>query len=126
MRVQPFLMFHGTAAEAAETYAGLFPNGSFKVTQSGPDGAPMVLVVSLGGQELSFLESPVDHGFSFTPMISLKVDCDTVEEVDRLWAALIIDGSALMELGDYPFSPRYGWLTDRFGLSWQIGISPTE
>ena len=126
MRVQPFLMFHGTAAQAAETYAALFPEGSFRVVQSGPDGAPMVLTVTLGGQDLAFLESPVDHGSSFTPMMSLKVDCDSADEVDRLWDALIEGGSALMELGEYPFSPRYGWLTDRFGLSWQIGISPTE
>ncbi|QPM90193.1 VOC family protein [Pseudooceanicola algae] len=126
MRVQPFLMFQGTAAEAAETYAGLFPDGSFRIEQAGPDGEAMLLKVSIGGQDLSFLESPVPHAFGFTPTFSLKVDCDTRAEVDHLYGALIDGGSALMELGEYPFSPWYGWLTDRFGLSWQIGISPTE
>ncbi len=58
--------------------------------------------------------------FKLNPSVSLLVACKTKEEVDVLWNKLIDGGKALMELGEYPFSPRYGWLQDKYGLSWQI------
>lgn len=58
--------------------------------------------------------------FKFTPAISLRVDCSTKEEVDVLWNQLSIGGTALMPLDSYPFSERYGWTSDRYGLNWQI------
>lgn len=58
--------------------------------------------------------------FSFNPSISLMVACRSAEEVDRLWKALAEGGTELMELGEYPFSKRYGWIQDRYGLSWQL------
>lgn len=126
LSVTPFLMFHGAAAEAAETYAGLFPEGRFAVVQRDEAGAPMLLSVTIGGQDVILLESPVAHEFSFTPTFSFKVDCDSAAEVDALYAALVAGGSVLMELGSYPFSARYGWITDRFGVSWQIGVTSGE
>ncbi len=58
--------------------------------------------------------------FRFDPSVSFRVDCATVEEVDQLWAALAQGGTPLMPLDSYPFSDRYGWTADRYGLSWQI------
>ncbi len=58
--------------------------------------------------------------FKFTPAVSFLVACSTKEEVDALWEKLSDGGSALMELGSYPFSERYGWTQDKYGLSWQI------
>jgi predicted 3-demethylubiquinone-9 3-methyltransferase (glyoxalase superfamily) len=58
--------------------------------------------------------------FRFNPSISFHVKCQTTDEVNALWDRLSPGGKVLMELGAYPFSERYGWLQDRYGLSWQI------
>src|SRR4030043_350963 len=71
-----------------------------------------------GGQ--SFVALNGGPLFKFNPSISFLVSCDTKQEVDRLWGKLSEGGSTLMELGEYPFSQRYGWTTDRYGLSWQL------
>jgi predicted 3-demethylubiquinone-9 3-methyltransferase (glyoxalase superfamily) len=55
--------------------------------------------------------------------VSFSVSCETPEEVDEYWARLSAGGAVLMPLGEYPFSGRYGWTTDRFGLSWQISLA---
>jgi predicted 3-demethylubiquinone-9 3-methyltransferase (glyoxalase superfamily) len=64
------------------------------------------------------------HAFGFTPAISLAVDFDDAARLDAAWAALADGGTALMPLGAYPFSPRFGWLQDRYGVSWQLGLGP--
>jgi predicted 3-demethylubiquinone-9 3-methyltransferase (glyoxalase superfamily) len=56
----------------------------------------------------------------FTPAVSFLVACDTKNQVDAWWNELSNGGSALMALGEYPFSERYGWTQDRYGLSWQV------
>ncbi|MBE0600945.1 MAG: VOC family protein, partial [Firmicutes bacterium] len=61
--------------------------------------------------------------FQFNPAISLFVTCDSLEEIDALWQALIQGGTALMELGEYPFSTRFGWVQDRYGLTWQLALA---
>jgi len=58
--------------------------------------------------------------FQITPSISLVVNCDSVEETNRVWNILIDGGSAMMEIDKYPWSERYGWLKDKFGMTWQI------
>jgi hypothetical protein len=67
--------------------------------------------------------SPIAHGFDFTPSMSIFVTCDTPGEVDELFGELSSDGSVLMPLDDYGFSPRFGWCTDRHGVSWQVGCT---
>lgn len=128
--ITPHLWFDKEAAEAATLYTGLFENSRTKsrVTIHNPPGAngdpdfpgsdAEIVTIELAGQELMLLSAgPL---FQFNPSVSFNVACATPAEVDRLWAALIEGGSALMELGEYPFSPRYGWLADRYGLSWQL------
>ena len=61
--------------------------------------------------------------YSFTPAISLFVDCKTPEEIDTLWAALSKDGKIRMDLGSYPFGERFGWVQDKFGLTWQLNLA---
>jgi len=58
--------------------------------------------------------------FKFNPSISFHVKCETKDEVDAIWEKLSEGGTVLMELGEYPFSERYGWLNDKYGLSWQV------
>jgi len=68
----------------------------------------------------------IDGGpiFKFTPAISLFVNADTEEEVDRLWSVLSPGGNVFMELQEYPWSKKFGWTTDKYGLSWQICLGP--
>lgn len=127
-RVQPFLMFQGRAEAAMQFYVSLFPDGEVRsLTRYGPgaagvEGSVMKAVFSIAGQTIVCIDSPVPHEFAFTPAISLFVDCACVEEIDRLSAALAADGSVLMPLGEYGFNRRFAWITDRFGISWQLDL----
>ena len=62
------------------------------------------------------------HDFTFTPAMSLFVDCDNTEELERAFAALSEGGKVFMPLDDYGFSKRFGWCSDRFGVSWQLNL----
>lgn len=123
--VTPFLMFEGRAEEAMRFYTGLFSDGRIEsVERYGPDGpGPEGTVVQatfvLAGQRIRCIDSPAPHAFGFTPSVSLFVETQAVE-VDRLFAALSEGGEILMPLDAYPFSRRYGWVNDRFGVSWQV------
>jgi predicted 3-demethylubiquinone-9 3-methyltransferase (glyoxalase superfamily) len=83
-----------------------------------PSGDVDMLTIELLGEEFSLISA--GPFFTFNPSISFHVACKTVEEVDALWKQLSDGGKVLMELGTYPFSQRYGWLNDKYGLSWQI------
>lgn len=127
-RVSTHLMFQGGEAEAAmDLYVSLFEGAEvtsierYGAEGPGKEGSVYVARVRLPGQELVFIDSPVEHPFTFTPAISLFVECDAAAEVDRLVAELSKEGEVMMPLGEYPFSPRFAWISDRFGVSWQIG-----
>jgi predicted 3-demethylubiquinone-9 3-methyltransferase (glyoxalase superfamily) len=122
-KITPFIWFNDTCDEALATYASLFKDGEViervQMDNMGPQGGTLTMgTVRLAGFEIK----AGDFGpeFSITPAISFMVECESADEVDTLWNALIDGGSALMELGEYPFSPRYGWLQDRFGVNWQL------
>jgi predicted 3-demethylubiquinone-9 3-methyltransferase (glyoxalase superfamily) len=74
----------------------------------------------LAGHRLACLDSPVQHAFTFTPAMSLFVDCTDEAEFDRAFGTLSDGGAALMPPGNYGFSTKFAWLTDRFGVSWQL------
>jgi predicted 3-demethylubiquinone-9 3-methyltransferase (glyoxalase superfamily) len=115
------LWFDKEAKEAAALYTGIFKDSKVKNTttlQNTPSGTVDILSIELLGQEFTFLNAgPL---FKFTPAVSFLVACDTKEEVDTVWNELSKGGSPVMELGEYPFSERYGWTEDRYGLSWQF------
>jgi predicted 3-demethylubiquinone-9 3-methyltransferase (glyoxalase superfamily) len=69
------------------------------------------------------IDSPASHGFSFTPSMSLYVECVSVDEIERLYEALGQGGQVLMPLDSYSFSPKFGWVNDRFGVSWQLTVA---
>jgi predicted 3-demethylubiquinone-9 3-methyltransferase (glyoxalase superfamily) len=129
MTVTPFLMFEGAAEAAMNFYLSLFPGSiidsiaRFGAGGPGREGSVMQGTMSLKGQKLFFFDSPVKHAFTFTPSISLMVDCDSAVEVDRLFAALSDQGKTLMPLDAYPFARRFAWVNDRFGVSWQLRFS---
>jgi len=125
-KITTFLMFEGRAEEAMNFYVSLFPGSEIRsITRygendAGPAGTVQVAEFSIAGRELMCIDSFVKHGFGFTPAMSLYVTCDTEAEVDALFAGLSEGGQILMPLDAYPFSPRFAWLNDRFGVSWQL------
>jgi len=127
-KVTPFLMFEGKAQAALELYVSLVPGAAVtRIARYGPEGPGREGEVSqaaftLAGREFICMDSPVHHAFSFTPSVSLFVDCADAAELDRLFAGLSEGGEVLMPLDDYGFSRRFGWVNDRFGVSWQLNL----
>ena len=113
-KIRTFLWYDNAAEEAAKLYVSLFPDSKIvSVTRygeagPGPAGSAVTVVFQLAGIEFIALNG--GPHFQFTEAISLTVDCETQDEVDRLWDALTQGGSP----------SRCGWLKDQFGLSWQI------
>lgn len=113
-KITPFLWFDNQAEEAVNFYVSIFKDAKV-VTMSrygeagpGPKGAVMTAVFQLFGQEFIALNGGPQ--FKFTPALSLVVNCETQEEVDDYWEKLSAGGR----------TDRCGWLTDKYGLSWQI------
>src|SRR5947208_4759699 len=113
-KITPFLWFNGQAEEAMHFYVSIFKNSKvvnvsrYGDAGPGPKGTVMSATFQLEGQEFYALNGGPQ--FSFTPAISLFVNCETQAEVDELWERLSAGGS----------KDRCGWLTDKYGLSWQI------
>ncbi len=124
-KITPHLWFDTQAVEAAELYVSTFGNGSqvknISILDSTPSGSVDIVSFELLGQEFQAISAgPL---FKFNPSVSFQVICPTKGEVDAIWEKLSPGGMVLMELGAYPFSARYGWLQDKYGLSWQIMFS---
>ena len=113
-KVIPFLWYDSDAEAAAELYTSLFPNSRIlEVTRygsagPGPEGSAMIVSFELDGQRFLALNGGPAH--PFTEAVSLQIDCETQEEVDRYWDALTDGGEESV----------CGWLKDRWGLSWQV------
>jgi predicted 3-demethylubiquinone-9 3-methyltransferase (glyoxalase superfamily) len=128
-KITPFLMFQdGKAEKAMNFYTSLIEDSEIKrivrygANQAGDEGTVMQAVFSLKGQDFMCIDSNVKHQFSFTPSFSIYVTCDTEEEINNLYQKLIDGGQALMPISDYGFSKKFGWLNDRFGVSWQLNL----
>ncbi|MGN5377538.1 VOC family protein [Streptomyces lasalocidi] len=127
-KITTFLMFEGAAEEAMTFYVSLFDDAEVvHVTRYGADGpgkegSVQHATFSLAGQQFMCIDSPAQHDFTFTPSMSLYVQCGDEAEIDRLFAALAQGGAELMPLGQYGFSPKFGWVNDRFGVSWQLNL----
>lgn len=129
-KISPFLWFDNQAVEAARFYTSLFPNSRIKTTidydDPGPSPSDTLTIVEfqLAGLDITAMNAGPE--FSFTPSTSFFVFCDSAGEVDRLYAALSEDGVTLMPLQAYPFSERFAWVNDRYGLSWQLMLGAGE
>jgi predicted 3-demethylubiquinone-9 3-methyltransferase (glyoxalase superfamily) len=120
-KITPHLWFDKEAIEAADFYVSTFPNSKVKSTtvlHNTPSDSVDIVTFELLGLEFQAISAgPL---FKFNPSVSFHVTCKTIAEVDEIWKKLSQGGQVLMELGAYPFSERYGWLQDKYGLSWQI------
>jgi predicted 3-demethylubiquinone-9 3-methyltransferase (glyoxalase superfamily) len=120
-KITPHLWFDNNAEEAAKFYTSIFKDSKLKnvtTLHNTPSGTVEIFTVEVLGQEFTLISAgPL---FKFNPSVSFLVACSTKEEVDELWKKLSEGGTALMDLGEYPFSEKYGWMQDKYGLSWQI------
>jgi predicted 3-demethylubiquinone-9 3-methyltransferase (glyoxalase superfamily) len=113
-KITPFLWFNNNAEEAVNFYISIFKNSKivnmsrYGEAGPGPKGTVMSATFELNGQEFMALNG--GPHFSFSPAISLFVKCETQQEVDEFWEKLSAGGK----------KERCGWLTDKYGLSWQI------
>lgn len=120
-KITPHLWFDTQAVEAARFYTSTFPESRVTDVSSlhdTPSGDVDVVSFELFGQP--FMAISAGPLFKFTPAISFLLRCATRAEVDDYWGKLSEGGKALMPLDAYPFSERYGWIEDRYGLSWQV------
>jgi predicted 3-demethylubiquinone-9 3-methyltransferase (glyoxalase superfamily) len=128
MRITPLLMFQGDAEAAMGFYVSLFPGAAIVAVsrygpgEAGAEGAVKQARFRLAGQMLCCIDSAVQHDFSFTPAFSLFVECDSAAEFERISHALAEAGKILMPAADYGFSRSFAWITDRFGVSWQVNL----
>ena len=132
-KITPHLWFDKEAREAAEFYTSLFPDS--KVTHitalhDTPSGDTDIVSFELAGQ--SFMAISAGPLFKFNPSVSFFVnfdpsrDKDARNNLDRMWEKLSEGGSALMPLDKYPFSEHYGWVQDKYGLTWQLILTNPE
>jgi predicted 3-demethylubiquinone-9 3-methyltransferase (glyoxalase superfamily) len=127
-KITTFLMFEGKAEEAMNFYVSLFEGAEImSIVRYGADAADaegkvVHATFSLAGQTFMCMDSNVKHDFTFTPSMSLYVACATEEEIDRLFEKLSQGGSVQMPLAAYPFSPKFAWVTDKYGVSWQLNL----
>ncbi|WP_346917227.1 VOC family protein [Clostridium sp.] len=120
-KIVPHLWFDKEAKEAATFYTSLFDQSrllNVTVIEDTPSGDSEVVNFELAGQKFSAISA--GPYFRFNPSISLMVACSSKDEVNTIWNALSEDGVELMPLGEYHFSKWYGWVQDRYGLSWQL------
>ena len=128
IKVKTHLMFQGDVEEAIDLYSSVF--SEFKVLRIDRYGAGEPVAagslklahISFAGHELQMFNSPPVHDFSFTPSISLFVDFDDQEKLENAFATLSMDGVIMMPIDDYGFSKKFGFLADRYGVSWQLNL----
>jgi predicted 3-demethylubiquinone-9 3-methyltransferase (glyoxalase superfamily) len=119
----------GSAEEAIDLYVSAFEGSrvvSVERYDAEADGMTGIkrARLQLAGLDVVAMDGPGPHAFTFTPAISMVVDFDDEAELDAAWARLIEGGGALMPLQAYDFAPKFGWLADRYGVSWQLILVP--
>ncbi|MGO1544219.1 MAG: VOC family protein [Gulosibacter sp.] len=139
--ITPSLWFNGDAEEAVQFYLNAFPESLVTATHYYPsEGLPefqlemagKVLTIEFQLADLEFIAINAGGEFRPNPAISFMVNFDptikanAADQLDSLWNKLIDGGSILMPLDAYPFSERYGWVEDRFGVNWQLILTNPE
>jgi predicted 3-demethylubiquinone-9 3-methyltransferase (glyoxalase superfamily) len=112
--IHPCLWFDGNAKAAAEFYCSVIKDSKITID------TPMVVIFELGGKRIMGLNGgPM---FKINPSISLFILCETIDETNELWSKLADGGKVMMPIDKYPWSERYGWVQDKFGMTWQVSV----
>lgn len=128
LTVTPFLMFNGQAEEAMNFYLSVFQPSEiihirrYGANEPGTEGSVQQASFSLKGQTFRCIDSNIKHDFTFTPAISMFVNCGSDEEITDAFQRLSEGGSVLMPLSAYPFATKFGWVQDKYGVSWQLSL----
>jgi len=118
----------GQAEEAITFYISLLKNSEiiamdrYGANEAEPEGTVRLARFSLAGREYMAIDSAREHNFTFTPAFSIFVTCESEAELETLYEALLAGGAALMPLNNYGFSRKFGWVNDRYGVSWQMNL----
>lgn len=113
-QITPCLWFDNQAKEAAELYCSVFVNS--KITAQ----SPIVTEIEVSGQKFILLDGgPM---YKPNPSISFYYTCENVQELDKIWNAFSKTGNVMVPLDKYPWSEKYGWVADKFGVSWQLAL----
>lgn len=132
-KTSTFLMFVGEqcgkAEEAIKFYTSLFKDSEIKHIDywkadepGGKEGLIKHATFTLNGLEYMASENTFEHGFTFTPSISIYVNCEDENELETLFQKLSDGGSVMMPIDNYGFSKKFGWLADKYGVSWQLNL----
>ncbi|GLQ50167.1 VOC family protein [Dyella flava] len=127
--ITPFLMFEGAAEAAMRFYVSLFKDAQidrlerYGSGETGVEGTVKKAAFTLRGRSFICSDSSVKHDFTFTPSISLLVELDSESEIQELFQRLSDGGKVFMPLDHYGFSKKFGWVSDRFGVSWQLNLA---
>lgn len=118
----------GNAENAMNFYVGLFDNSKIINVNRWGKGAPntegkiMLATFELDGNLFMCSDSPSIHDWNFTPAVSNYVECDNESELQRLFSNLSEKGKVMMEINNYGFSQKFGFIEDQFGVSWQLNL----
>ena len=129
-KIVPFLWFDTQAEEAVNFYTSIFKNaevtGKTRYGETHAERSGSVMTVNFRLEHQDFIALNGGPEFAFTPAISFFVTLRTVAETDTLWEKLAEGGTVLMPYQRYDWSEKYGWLGDRYGVSWQIGVDESS
>ena len=127
MQAKPFLMFQGQAKDALALWQSVIPDFeviSVKEFETGDQAGQIEMAfLKIGGTTWQINDSPPVHDFTFTPSSSIFVECDDEGQLRAIAANLEEGGKFLMPVGDYGFSKLFAWVSDPFGVSWQLNLS---
>lgn len=113
-KITPCLWYNGNGKEAASLYCSVFANSRIAAQ------SPMVTEIVIAGQSITLLDG--GPKYQPNPSVSFYYICEEAQELHRIWDAFIKEGDIMMPMGQYPWGEKYGWVTDKFGVSWQLAL----
>ncbi len=123
-KITPFLWFEENMKEITDFYTSAFPGSKIKdegQLENTPSGTVQTRTIEIFGTNLNLMTA--GPYLPFNPTVSFIVVCESPEEADSLWTTLSSSGKILMEMSSYPFAEKYGWVQDKYNVSWQIMFS---
>lgn len=128
-QITTFLTFQENNAEQAmDFYVELFDNSKiidiqrYGKDEPGKEGLIMKATFELNGKQFICSDSYIKHDWTFTPAVSNWIECETDNELGNLFEKLSKNGKVFMPLDHYSFSQKFGWVEDKFGVSWQLNL----